>query len=131
AGLAVQFYGVGCAVGDYDNDGHPDLYVTALGPNHLFHNNGDGTFTDVTRRAGVGDPRFSSSAAWLDYDRDGLLDLFVCNYVQWSPEQNVFCSVDGKQRSYCTPEAYRGSTCCVFGSRGGRGIQDVRTEGCV
>lgn len=88
AGLAVQFYGIGCAVGDYDNDGHPDLYVTALGPNHLFHNNGDGTFSDVTKKAGVGDPHFSSSAAWFDYDRDGLLDLFVGNYVGWTAAAN-------------------------------------------
>ncbi len=88
AGLAFECYGIGCAVGDYDNDGHPDLYVTALGPNHLFRNNGDGTFTDVTRQAGVGDPRFSSSAAWVDVDRDGRLDLFVCNYVAWSAEKN-------------------------------------------
>jgi hypothetical protein len=89
AGLAFESYGIGSAVGDYDNDGNPDLYVTALGPNHLFHNNGNGTFTDATRRAGVGDPRFSSSAAWFDYDRDGKLDLFVCNYVRWSPAVNV------------------------------------------
>src|SRR5207247_4432698 len=80
ARLDAECYGMGCAVGDYDNDGYPDLYLTALGPNHLFHNDGDGTFSDVTRRARVGDPRFSSSAAFLDYDRDGRLDLFVCNY---------------------------------------------------
>jgi enediyne biosynthesis protein E4 len=89
AGLAVECYGVGCAVGDYDNDGDPDLYLTAMGPNHLFRNNGDGGFTDVTKQAGVGDPRFSSSAAWIDHDRDGDLDLFVCNYVQWSLEKNL------------------------------------------
>jgi hypothetical protein len=88
AGLAVSSYGIGCAVGDYDNDGHPDLYLTALGPNHLFHNDGNGTFTDVTKKAGVLDGRFSTSAAWLDYDRDGFLDLFVCSYVKWSPETN-------------------------------------------
>src|SRR5207245_6930048 len=85
ADLAVDCYGMGVAVGDYDNDGHPDLYLTALGPNHLFHNGGPGTFTDVTARAGVGDPRFSSSAAFLDYNRDGYLDLFVCNYCDWAP----------------------------------------------
>src|SRR5262249_36374260 len=70
-GLAIDCYGMGCAVGDYDNDGHPDLYLTALGLNLLFHNTGNGTFPVVTAQAGVGDPRWSSSAAWLDYDRDG------------------------------------------------------------
>src|SRR5713226_9553887 len=95
AGLAFDSYGIGCAVGDYDNDGHPDLYVTALGPNHLFHNDGNGTFSDVTSRAGVGYPRFSTSATFVDYDRDGFLDLFVCNYCQWSPEKNKICFDSG------------------------------------
>src|SRR5262249_10279966 len=87
AGLTVECYGMGVAVADYDGDGYEDIYLTAVGPNHLFHNNGDGTFTDVTRKAGVGDPRWSTSAAWFDYDRDGKLDLFVCNYEDWSPER--------------------------------------------
>src|SRR6266542_410224 len=76
AGLAVEMYGLGVTTADYDNDGDADIYITALGPNHLFRNNGGGTFEDVTVRAGVGDPGFSTSALWFDYDRDGRLDLF-------------------------------------------------------
>ena len=115
AGLDVEMYGMGVAVGDYNNDGFPDLFISCVGQSRLFENNGRGAFTDVTARSGLaGHTGFSSSALWFDYDRDGLLDLFVCNYVKWSPEQNVHCSFDGKQRSYCTPEAYRGSTCWLF-----------------
>ena len=78
-------FGLGVAVGDYDNDGFDDLFITALGQSHLFHNNGNGTFTDVTKAAGLWGPNeFSTSAAWVDYDRDGKLDLVVANYVQWS-----------------------------------------------
>ena len=85
AGLAVPMFGLGVAVGDYDNDGFDDLFITALGQSHLFHNNGNGTFTDVTKAAGMWGPsEFSTSAAWVDYDRDGKLDLVVANYVQWS-----------------------------------------------
>src|SRR5260370_35610564 len=87
AGLDLEIYGMGVAVGDYDNDGYDDLFVTTLGQSHLFHNNGNGTFTDVTQKAGLGGVReFSTSAAWVDYDKDGHLDLAVGNYVQWSPE---------------------------------------------
>ena len=87
AGLAVEMYGMGVSAADYDNDGDTDIYITALGPNHLFRNNGGGKFVDVTARAGVGDPGFSTSAVWFDYDRDGKLDLFVGNYVEWSVGQ--------------------------------------------
>jgi hypothetical protein len=86
AGLRVESYGMGVAVGDYDNDGDPDLFLNALGPDRLYRNRGDGTFEDVTNAAGVSDPAFGSSATFLDYDRDGWLDLFVCNYVVWTPE---------------------------------------------
>ena len=81
----------------------------------LFKNTGNGTFIDVTKTSGLqGRQALSTSALWLDYDRDGLLDLFVCNYVKWSPDHDVFCSLDGKSKAYCTPEAYRGSTCWLF-----------------
>jgi hypothetical protein len=126
AGLAVEMYAMGLAVGDYNNDGFPDIFVTAVGQNRLFRNTGKGNFVDVTARAGLADrSAFSTSAMWFDYDRDGLLDLFVCNYVQWSPQHDVFCSVDGKNKSYCTPEAYRGSTCWLFRNRGDGRFEDV------
>jgi hypothetical protein len=126
AGLAVELYGMGVAVGDYDNDGHDDLFVTALGQNHLFHNNGDGTFTDVTRAAGLWGPQeFSTSAAWVDYDRDGHLDLVVANYVQWSPENDIFCTLDGRQKSYCTPESYKGASPRLWHNRGDGTFEDV------
>jgi hypothetical protein len=126
AGLDVEMYGMGIAVGDFDNDGFPDLFVTCVGQSHLFRNTGRGTFVDVTRTAGLGGREaFSTSAMWVDIDRDGLLDLFVCNYVRWSPERDVFCSVDGRQKSYCTPEAYRGETCWLFRNRGNGTFEDV------
>ena len=126
AGLDVEIYGMGVAVGDYDNDGFPDVLVTAVGQNRLFHNTGKGTFVDVTRSSGLGGREaFSTSAMWVDFDRDGLLDLFVCNYVRWSAEHDVFCSLDGKQKSYCTPEAYRGETSWLFRNRGNGTFEDV------
>jgi len=129
AGLDVEMYGMGVAVGDYDNDGFPDLYVSAVGQGRLFHNTGKGTFVDVTEKAGLGGRlAFSSSALWFDYDRDGLLDLFVCNYVKWSTQLDVFCSVDGKVKQYCTPEAYRGETCWLFHNRGNGTFEDVTAQ---
>jgi enediyne biosynthesis protein E4 len=126
SGLDVEMYGMGVAVGDYDNDGFPDILVTCVGQNRLFQNTGKGTFTDVTNASGLGKRlSFSTSALWFDYDRDGLLDLFVCNYVKWSPERDVFCSLDGKHKSYCTPEAYRGETCWLFHNRGNGTFEDV------
>ena len=117
---------MGVAVGDFNNDGFPDLFITGVGQNRLFRNTGKGTFVDVTDRAGSAAARaFSTSALWFDFDRDGLLDLFVCNYVKWSAEHDVFCSVDGKQKSYCTPEAYRGDTCWLFRNRGNGTFEDV------
>ena len=126
AGLDVEVYGMGVAVGDWNNDGFPDLLVTCVGQNRLFRNTGKGTFVDVTRASGLGGrTAFSTSAAWFDYDRDGLLDLFVCNYVRWAAEHDVFCSLDGKQKSYCTPEAYRGDTCWLFRNKGDGTFEDV------
>ena len=126
AGLGVELYGMGVAVGDYNNDGFPDILITCVGQNRLFRNTGKGTFIDVTHSSGLGKREgFSTSALWFDYDRDGLLDLFVCNYVKWSPEHDVFCSLDGKHKSYCTPEAYRGETCWLFHNRGNGTFEDV------
>jgi enediyne biosynthesis protein E4 len=126
AGLDVELYGMGVAVGDYNNDGFPDILITCVGQNRLFRNTGKGTFVDVTDRSGLGKRAgFSTSALWFDYDRDGLLDLFVCNYVKWSPEHDVFCSLDSKHKSYCTPEAYRGETCWLFHNRGDGTFEDV------
>jgi hypothetical protein len=126
AGLDVEMYGMGVAVGDFDNDGFPDLYITCVGQSRLFRNTGRGTFVDVTTLSGLaGRSAFSTSAMWVDIDRDGHLDLFVCNYVRWTPERDVFCSLDGKQKSYCTPEAYRGETCWLFRNRGNGTFEDV------
>ena len=126
AGLDVELYGMGVAVGDFNNDGFPDLFITCVGQSRLFRNTGKGTFVDVTRASGLGGREaFSTSAMWVDVDRDGLLDLFVCNYVRWSAEHDVFCSVDGKRKSYCTPEAYRGETCWLFRNRGNGTFEDV------
>jgi hypothetical protein len=126
AGLNVEMYGMGVAVGDYDNDGFPDILITCVGQNRLFKNSGKGTFVDVTNSSGLGHRQaLSTSALWFDFDRDGRLDLFVCNYVKWTPEHDVFCSLDGKHKSYCTPEAYRGETCWLFHNRGDGTFEDV------
>jgi len=129
AGLDLEMYGMGVAVGDYNNDGFPDIVITCVGQNRLFQNTGHGKFVDVTKSSGLGGREaFSTSALWFDYDRDGLLDLFVCNYVKWSPEHDVFCSLDGKHKSYCTPEAYRGETCWLFHNRGNGTFEDVTAK---
>jgi hypothetical protein len=126
AGLATEIYGMGVAIGDFDNDGYDDIFITALGQSHLFHNNGDGTFTDVTKKAGLWGPNeFSTSAAWVDYDRDGHLDLVVANYVQWSPENDIYCALDGKTKSYCTPEPYKGSSIRLWHNRGDGTFEDA------
>ncbi len=126
AKLDIELYGMGVAVGDYNNDGFPDILITCVGQSRLFRNTGKGTFVDVTDSSGLGKREaFSTSAMWFDYDRDGLLDLFVCNYVKWSAEHDVFCSLDGKHKSYCTPEAYRGATCWLFHNRGNGTFEDV------
>src|SRR6267378_1458264 len=126
AGLDIEMYGMGVAVGDYNNDGFPDIFITCVGQSRLFRNTGKGTFVDATRASGLfGRQGFSTSALWFDYDRDGLLDLFICNYVRWSPDHDVFCSLDGSHKSYCTPEAYRGDTCWLFHNRGNGTFEDV------
>jgi enediyne biosynthesis protein E4 len=126
AGLNVEMYGIGVAVGDYDNDGFPDLYITCYGQNRLFHNNRNGTFSEATKASGLeGYTSLSTSALWFDYDRDGHLDLLVANYVRWSPESDIYCSLDGKTKSYCTPEAYPGVTCWLFRNRGDGTFEEV------
>jgi hypothetical protein len=126
AGLDLEMYGMGVAVGDYNNDGFPDIFITCVGQSRLFRNTGKGTFVEATKTSGlIGKQGLSTSAVWFDYDRDGFLDLFVCNYVSWSAEHDVFCSLDGKNKSYCTPEAYRGDTCWLYHNRGDGTFEDV------
>ena len=122
AGVAGNRYGMGVAVGDYDNDGDADLYVTAYGGNTLYRNNGGGTFSDVTADAGVGGSGWSASAAFVDVDQDGWLDLFVTRYVEWSYESNGFCGDPPPgHRAYCHPDRYRGVTSLLY--RNDRGVR--------
>ncbi len=124
AGLERVFYGMGASVGDYDNDGRDDFYVTALGHNYLFHNLG-GRFEEVAAKAGVADSGWGTSSAWFDYDGDGRLDLFVCRYVEWSPKTDLFCTLDGKTKSYCTPERYPGTSSHLYRNLGNGRFEDV------
>lgn len=125
SGLDVEMYGMGVAVGDYDNDGRDDLYITAIEGDRLFHNDGGGKFTDVTKAGGIDNANFGTSAAWLDYDKDGKLDIFVANYVRWSMKDDIRCSLDGSTKSYCTPEAYKGVPCKLFHNLGGGRFEEV------
>ena len=129
SGLGISLFGMGVAVADYDNDGFDDIYVSALGQSHLFHNNGNGTFTDVTKAAGMMGPNeFSTSAAWVDYDRDGKLDLIVVNYVQWSPQGDIYCTLDGTHKSYCTPESYKGASVRLWHNLGNGKFEDATAK---
>ncbi|HZP83329.1 MAG TPA: VCBS repeat-containing protein, partial [Chthonomonadaceae bacterium] len=123
SGLNVTEYGIGLAVGDYDNDGWPDVYVTTVGHNRLFHN-AHGHFTDVTTRAGVGMNGFSTAAAWLDYDHDGRLDLYVGRYVEWTPETDLPCG-PANARQYCPPYQYQAAKPVLFHNRGDGTFEDV------
>ena len=125
AGLAVEMYGLGVAAADFDNDGDADLFVSAVGPSRLFRNDGRGRFEDVTTKAGVGDPGFSTSALWFDYDRDGRLDLFVARYVEWSIAKDQFCSLNGRTKSYCTPESYKGQSPVLYRNKGDGTFENV------
>jgi len=129
AGLAGEGYSMGVATGDFDNDGYMDLFVTGVNRNTLFHNNGDGTFTDITKRAGLlgsasGKKTWSVSAAWVDYDRDGKLDLFVSSYVDWSMETNSLCGEEGRRLS-CAPVSYRGLPNFLYRNNGDGTFTDV------
>jgi len=128
SGLDVEMYGIGVAVADYDNDGREDVYITALEGDRLFHNEGNGKFKDVTAASGIKNASFGTSAAWLDYDRDGKLDLFVANYVQWSEKGDLWCSLDGNVKSYCTPESYKGTSSKLFHNLGGGRFEDVTNK---
>jgi hypothetical protein len=125
SGLDVSMYGMGASAADYDNDGRTDLYVTALDGDHLLHNEGNGKFRDVTKQAGINNASFGTSSAWLDYDRDGKTDLFVANYVQWSEKGDLWCSLDGATKSYCTPEAYKGAASKLYHNLGNGKFEDV------
>lgn len=133
AGVAGAGYGMGVAVGDYDGDGRPDLYVVNVTGNQLFHNNGDGTFADVTAKAGVaggvfhGTKMWSSSAAWLDYNNDGKLDLFVSNYCQWEVNKDPVCMA-GKLRAYCDPKHYLPLPNTLYRNNGDGTFTDVSVE---
>jgi len=132
AGLELPLYGMGVAVGDYDNDGYDDLFITAVGKSRLLHNvsNGQGgrKFVDVTAASGIADTGWSTSAAWLDYDRDGQLDLFVCHYVRWSSQTDHFASLDGTHKSYARPTDYQGESCRLYHNLGNGRFQDVTRQ---
>jgi hypothetical protein len=125
SGLDVELFGMGAAAADFDNDGHADVYVTALGGNRLFKGLGNGRFTDVTAKAGVADSGFSTGALWFDYDKDGRLDLFVAHYVDWTEKGDLHCTLDGKSKSYCTPESYKGQSGSLFHNRGDGTFENV------
>ena len=130
AGITLRSYAMGAAVGDYDNDGDLDLFVTSFGADTLLRNNGDGTFTDATREAGVSDPLWSTSAAFLDYDRDGDLDLFVANYLDFTIADNKICHDPVGARDYCSPRAYRAVPDRLYrNERGGRFVNVTQPAG--
>jgi hypothetical protein len=128
AGVGAQgLFGMGVAVGDYDNDGFPDLYVLGYGRCMLYRNNGNGTFTDVTARAGVENSgMWASSAAWFDYDNDGRLDIVIANYVDWSPERNFYCGDEGPgMRAYCHPNVFHGQPARLYRNKGDGTFEDA------
>ncbi|MBV9864458.1 MAG: CRTAC1 family protein [Abitibacteriaceae bacterium] len=128
SGLDMPIYGMGATVGDYDNDGRPDLYVTCYGRNYLFHNEGGGKFKDVAAAAGVTSPGWSTSAAWLDYDKDGKLDLFVCHYIKWSPATDLYILDTVKLKAYGGPQRYLGEACRLYHNEGHGHFRDVSQQ---
>jgi enediyne biosynthesis protein E4 len=125
SGLDVEMYGMGVAVADYDNDGLPDVYITALEGDRLFHNDGHYHFREVTSQAGIHNLSFGTSAAWFDYDKDGKADLIVANYATWNPKIDLWCSLDGTSKSYCTPESYKGASSRLYHNLGSGKFEDV------
>jgi hypothetical protein len=129
AGMTGNAYGMGVAVGDYDGDGLPDIYVTQYPNSILYHNNGDGTFMDVTAKAGVAAPGWATSAVWFDYDNDGRLDLFVCHFVDYSKAKLKFCGdLLSGERHYCIPSIYDPMPCWLFHNNGNGTFADVSKE---
>ncbi len=129
AGVGDTGYGMGVAVGDYDQDGFDDLYVTNVGSNVLYRNRGDGTFEDVTQRAGVAAPGWSTAAAFVDYDQDGDTDLMVVNYIVWNPDREVPCNQGSNEQDYCTPLVYQAPAMdTLFRNRGDGTFEDVTRE---
>ncbi|HEX9733159.1 MAG TPA: CRTAC1 family protein [Thermoanaerobaculia bacterium] len=125
SGLDATGYGMGVAVGDVDNDGHVDLYVTNYGPNQLWRNRGDGTFEDVTAKSGTDDPRWSTSAAFFDFDADGWLDLYVVNYVDYRVEDKVVCYATSSRRDYCGPSSFQPVADKLLRNRGDGTFEEV------
>ena len=127
--LPPQSFGMGVAVGDYNNDGFPDLFITAYGASTLYRNNGDGTFTDATRKSGISTPGWTTSALWFDYNGDGLLDLFVCSFVQYNKDSQSTCiSARGGKPGYCVPRMFRPTASFLFHNNGDGTFRDVSKE---
>lgn len=128
AGLAIPMFSLGTSAGDYDNDGWADLYMSNMEGNVLFHND-HGKFVDVTKKAGVaGYGNWCSSSMWIDYDNDGFLDLLAVHYAYWTPETDIFCTIDGKQKSYCTPQLYPGQYLQMFHNNKDGTFSDVTKQ---
>ena len=125
SGLDVELYGMGVAAADVDNDGDADLFLSALGPDRLLRNDGKGRFTDATAAAGLKATDFSTSAAFLDYDKDGDADLYVCNYVKWTAATDIRCTLDGRTKSYCTPQPYPGTSSRLYRNDGSGRFADM------
>ncbi|HEY8203110.1 MAG TPA: CRTAC1 family protein [Pyrinomonadaceae bacterium] len=130
AGVKGSGFSMGCATGDYDNDGYVDLYVTGYGENHLYHNNGDGAFTDVTKKLGVTGGGWSTSAGWVDYDRDGRLDLFVARYLDWDFEKGAILCGDTRPgfRAYCHPDNFKGVANILYRQKSDGSFEDVSAK---